>query len=53
LFIYQSKAQQLLPSIGLAEVPELEAEICDIPLYLGNFSQSGYNVGEQVPDFKC
>lgn len=52
LFIFQSKAQQLLPSIGLAEVPELEAEICDIPLYLGNFSQSGYNVGEHVPDFK-
>ncbi len=42
---------QLLPTIGLPSLPAVTDPVCNIPLYLGSFDQSGYQIGEQVPDF--
>ena len=41
----------LKPSIGLASVPQGVDSICTIPLYLGNFDNSGLMVGDTAADF--
>jgi hypothetical protein len=42
---------QLKPSIGIGPEPDPSDAICDIPLYLDNFSFSGYQEGDTIPDF--
>ncbi|MDW8393006.1 MAG: T9SS type A sorting domain-containing protein [Chitinophagales bacterium] len=43
---------QLLPTIGLHDVPTADDSICDIPLRLqGNFDELGFQEGSPVPDF--
>ncbi len=41
----------LLPSIGIGDMPGDATPVCDIPLYLGNFDSSGLEAGEQAYDF--
>ncbi|MFN0212985.1 MAG: deiodinase-like protein [Saprospiraceae bacterium] len=42
----------LKPFIGLDSLPEPNTPICDIPLYLGSFFDSGLKEGDTIPDFK-
>lgn len=41
----------LLPSIGIGELPTDETPVCEIPLYLDSFEDSGFQEGETVADF--
>ena len=41
----------LHPSIGLDALPLETDSICDIPLYLGNFDNSGLQIGDTAADF--
>jgi hypothetical protein len=43
---------QLLPSLGLSSIPHDTTPICKEPYYLGSFYTSGYQQGNNVPDFK-
>ncbi len=43
---------QLLPSIGLVSLPSNTTPICNPPYYLGSFYNSGFMIGDTVPDFK-
>jgi hypothetical protein len=52
LISWMAQAQpQLKPSIGIGPEPAPSEPICDIPLYLDNFSFSGYQEGDTIPDF--
>lgn len=51
LFINCSFAQVLKPSIGISNLPNDSDSICSIPYYLGSFNNSGYQIGDTVPDF--
>lgn len=46
-------SQQLLlkPFIGLSSLPHNDDPICTIPVYTGNFDQSGLKSGDTIPDF--
>lgn len=41
----------LKPHIGLTAPPNLSDPICTIPVYQGNFQSSGFQEGDNVPDF--
>ena len=41
----------LEPSIGIGGLPNDDTPICEIPLYLGNFYETGYQNGETINDF--
>jgi hypothetical protein len=43
---------QLKPSIGISSVPSLNDAICNIPIYTGNYTVSGYQAGDTIPHFK-
>jgi hypothetical protein len=43
---------QLLPPIGLTAKPADNITVCHEPVFNGSFYTSGYQVGNQVPDFK-
>ena len=41
----------LKPSIGIGSLPSDNNPICNIPVFQGNYSTSGYSVGDTIPDF--
>jgi hypothetical protein len=42
---------QLLPSIGIASLPNDDDSVCAIPIYTGSFDSSGYQQGDTAHDF--
>lgn len=44
---------QLLPSIGITQLPADNSPVCNIPWYLGSFYTSGLSEGSFAHDFKC
>lgn len=48
----QNASAQLLPGIGLNQLPADNDLICPIPWYLGSFYASGLTEGSMAPDFK-
>src|SRR5690242_20804593 len=51
LFYSTFAYSQLLPSIGIGSLPNDNDAVCNIPVYTGSFDNSGYFVGDTVPDF--
>jgi hypothetical protein len=41
----------LLPHIGVTVQPQISDPICNIPIYTGDFENTGYHVGNPVADF--
>ncbi len=51
VFTNLSFSQTLLPSIGIGNLPPDTDSICNIPWYLGSFSNSGKQAGDTAADF--
>jgi hypothetical protein len=47
----QPSNAQTQPSIGLSSLPSATDSICVIPVYTGNFNNTGFQSGDTVPDF--
>ena len=52
LFTVSLSAQpDLEPSIGIGNLPGDDMPVCEIPLYLGDFYETGFQDGETINDF--